>query len=161
MGANLTNILKWIGCGAALLLASPLAVLAGFGLFNAGFAFFAQTLSLAPGTPGRYVRVAYYARTWRSCSLESYIGIGSFFAHPKTSVGHRVYIGALCVLGQTNIGDRTQIASGVQILSGRRQHGRRNGRIEGSEGGVFEAGEVPPEKIRVSLKYSLSSYLER
>ena len=86
--------------------------------------FLRKPSSLAPGLPGSYLRVAYYAMTLRSCSLDSHIGMGSFFAHPQASVGHRVYIGSLCVLGQTNIGDRTQIASGVQILSGRRQHGR-------------------------------------
>ncbi len=131
--------LKRIAWAIALLLTFPWAVLAAFGRFNVGFAFFAQALSLAPGLPGSYLRVAYYSMTLRSCSLESHIGMGSFFAHPQASVGYRVYIGSLCVLGQTSIGDRTQIASNVQILSGRRQHGRsQDGRIEGAEEGVFE-----------------------
>ena len=139
MGANLRDVLKRIGWAAALSLTFPFAAFAGFGRFSVVFAFFGQALSMAPGIPGSYLRVAYYAMTLRSCSLESHIGIGSFFAHSKTSVGHRVYIGPLCVLGQTDIGDRTQIASGVQILSGRRQHGRRqDGRIEGAEQGLFE-----------------------
>jgi len=139
MGANLRDGLKRIGWAIALLLTFPWAVLAAFGRFNVGFAFFAQALSLAPGLPGSYLRVAYYAMTLRSCSLESHIGMGSFFAHSQASVGYRVYIGSLCVLGQTSIGDRTQIASSVQILSGRRQHGRsQDGRIEGAEEGIFE-----------------------
>src|ERR1039457_2245805 len=124
MGANLKDVVKRIGWAAALVLTVPWAVLAVFGCFKVGFVFFAQALSLAPGLPGSYLRVAYYAMTLRSCSLESHIGIGSFFAHSEASVGRRVYIGPLCILGQTNIGDRTQIASGVQILSGSRQHGR-------------------------------------
>jgi acetyltransferase-like isoleucine patch superfamily enzyme len=83
--------------------------------------------------------MAYYSMTLRSCPFDGHIGFGTFFAHAKASVGHRVYIGMLCVLGQTSIGDRTQIASGVQILSGRRQHGRgKDGRIQGAEHGVFE-----------------------
>jgi virginiamycin A acetyltransferase len=131
--------LKRIGWAVALVLTFPGAVLAAFGRFEGGFAFFAQALSLAPGLPGSYLRVAYYSMTLRSCSLDSHIGMGSFFAHPQASIGRRVYIGSLCVLGQTSIGDRTQIASGVQILSGRRQHGRdQDGRIEGAEQGVFE-----------------------
>jgi acetyltransferase-like isoleucine patch superfamily enzyme len=139
MGANPKNVVKVIGQAAALVLTFPWAVLAAFGRFEAGFAFCAQALSLAPGLPGSYLRVAFYAMTLRSCSLESYIGIGSFFAHSEASVGRRVYIGSLCVMGQTSIGDRTQIASGVQVLSGRRQHGRgQDGRIEGAENGVFE-----------------------
>jgi virginiamycin A acetyltransferase len=131
--------LKRIGWAVALVLTFPGAVLAAFGRFEGGFAFFAQALSLAPGLPGSYLRVAFYAMTLRSCSLNSHIGIGTFFAHSQASVGDRVYIGSLCILGQTSIGDRTQIASGVQVLSGRRQHGRsEDGRIEGAEEGVFE-----------------------
>lgn len=123
----------------ALIAAFPCALLAGFGRFESAFEFFAHIVAFAPGLPGSYLRVAYYAMTLRSCSQESHIGVGSFFAHPQASVGHRVYIGPLCVMGQTSIGDRTQIASGVQILSGRRQHGRsQDGRIEGAEEGVFE-----------------------
>ena len=143
MGANLRKVIKGICWAAALVFTLPWAVFAVFGRFKAGFAFCAQALSLAPGLPGSYVRVAYYAMTLRSCSLESHIGIGSFFAHSQASVGRRVYIGSLCVLGQTSIGDRTQIASGVQILSGRRQHGRsHDGRMEGAEQGVFEVVPV-------------------
>jgi virginiamycin A acetyltransferase len=140
MRADLRSVIKGVGRAAALVLTFPWAVLAAFGRFDAGFAFFAQALSLAPGLPGSYLRVAYYAMTLRSCSFESHIGIGSFFAHSQASVGHRVYIGSLCVMGLTEIGDRTQIASGVQILSGSRQHGRsQDGRIEGSEEGIFES----------------------
>jgi virginiamycin A acetyltransferase len=143
MRGSLRKIIKCIGWGVALLLSFPWAVLAAFGHFKAGFELFAQALALAPGIPGSYLRVAYYSMTLRSCSLESHIGIGSFFAHAHASVGHRVYIGSLCILGQTTIGDRTQIASGVQILSGRRQHGRSpDGRIEGAEEGVFEVISV-------------------
>lgn len=146
MRADLRGVIKSVGRAAALVLTFPWAVLAAFGRFEPGFAFSAQALSLAPGLPGSYLRVAYYAMTLRSCSFESHIGIGSFFAHSQASVGHRVYIGSLCVLGLTNIGDRTQIASGVQVLSGRRQHERsQDGRIEGSEGGAFEVVSIGPD----------------
>jgi virginiamycin A acetyltransferase len=131
--------IKRIAQVVALIAAFPFALLAGFGRIARAFEFFAHLVALAPGLPGSYLRVAYYAMTLRSCSLECHIGFGSFFAHAQASVGRRVYIGMLCVLGQTSIGDRTQIASGVQILSGRRQHGRsQDGRIEGAEHGTFE-----------------------
>jgi acetyltransferase-like isoleucine patch superfamily enzyme len=75
--------------------------------------------------------------TLRRCSPESYIGMGTFFAHPQASVERQVYIGSYCVLGRTSIGERTQIASGVQILSGSRQHARdQHGHI--SEGNFEE-----------------------
>jgi virginiamycin A acetyltransferase len=131
--------LKRIARFVALVIVFPAALLAGFGRFERVFEFFAHICALYPGLPGSYLRVAYYSITLRSCAPDCHIGLGSFFAHSKASVGNRVYIGPLCVLGQTDIGDRTQIASGVQILSGRRQHGRsQDGRIEGAEEGVFE-----------------------
>ena len=132
-------VLKRIAQAIALIVTFPLALLTAFGRIGRAFELFAHILALGPGLPGSYLRVAYYVMTLRSCSPDCHIGFGSFFAHSEASVGARVYIGMLCVLGQTKIGDRAQIASGVQILSGRRQHGRtQSGRMEGSEHGVFE-----------------------
>jgi acetyltransferase-like isoleucine patch superfamily enzyme len=37
-------------------------------------------------------------------------------------MGNRVGIGAYCVLGQVSLGDGTIMATGVQIISGSRQH---------------------------------------
>ena len=92
-----------------------------------------------PGLPGDYMRIAYYRLTLDECSLESRIQFGSFFAHPQAKVARGVYIGSYCVLGRTSIGERTQIASGVQILSGGQQHRRdAEGRISGAEHGIFE-----------------------
>jgi acetyltransferase-like isoleucine patch superfamily enzyme len=85
------------------------------------------------------MRIAYYCLTLEECSIESRIQFGSFFVHPKVRVAQGVYIGCYCVLGQTSIGERTQIASGVQILSGGQQHPRDSeGRIMGAEHGIFE-----------------------
>ncbi len=138
--------LKYAARAIALLLALPWAVFAAFGHFKGGFKFSAQALSLLPSLPGSYVRVAYYSMTLQSCSLGSHISMGSFFSDPHASVGRRVYIGPLCVIGRAHIGDRTQIAAGVQILSGRRQHGRtQDGRLEGSEKGVFQPISIGPD----------------
>jgi virginiamycin A acetyltransferase len=53
-------------------------------------------------------------------------------------VGERVYIGPYCVLGRAEIGDNTQVATAVQILSGRGQHVRDEaGRISGSQQDQF------------------------
>ena len=89
------------------------------------------------------MRIAFYKLTLKHCSLDSRIEFGSFFSHPSASIGEGVYIGAYCVLGRCSIGDRTQIASHVQILSGRRQHSRdASGKIRGSEEGEFERIEI-------------------
>jgi virginiamycin A acetyltransferase len=122
-----------------LALAFPLALSSGFGRLAPAFRFWAQSCALAPGLPGDYLRMAFYRLTLEECSIESRVEFGSFFAHPQAKVARGVYIGSHCVLGRTSIGERTQIGSGVQILSGKRQHPRdAEGRIMGSEHGIFE-----------------------
>jgi virginiamycin A acetyltransferase len=98
----------------------------------------------SPAFLGDYLRVAYYKLTLTECDLSSRISFGSFFAHPQVRLGAGVYIGPYCVLGQDHDRrPRTQIASGVQILSGSRQHARNEaGEITGAEGGEFAAVEI-------------------
>ena len=117
-----------------------MALTAGFGRFAAVFQFWGQTCALAPGLPGDYLRIAYYRLTLDECARESRIQFGSFFAQAQARVGEGVYIGPYCVLGRARIGARTQIASGVQILSGRQQHSRTaGGQLLGSDESSFEA----------------------
>lgn len=124
----------------------PVAALTLFGGLKGPYTFFAQALALAPGLAGDYARIAYYRLTLRRCPLGSRISFGSFFAHPESEVGEKVYIGAYCILGRCRIGDRTQIASQVQLLSGRRQHGRDpSGRLQGADHSAFERVEIGPD----------------
>src|SRR5215469_2859785 len=136
---NMKQVLKQCMHAVFLVLTLPLAAVAGFGRFVEGFRFSSQLCAIAPGVLGDYLRIAFYRLTLKDCSSNSRISFGSFFAHPSASVGEGVYIGAYCVLGSCSIGDRTQIASHVQVLSGRRQHTRdKEGRMMGSEAGEFE-----------------------
>jgi acetyltransferase-like isoleucine patch superfamily enzyme len=124
--------------GLTLVAVLPFAALAGFGRFSSVFQGFAQLAALMPGLLGDYLRVSYYILALRKCSLHSRVSFGSFFAQSSATVGRGVYIGAYCVLGACDIGERTQIASHVQILSGRHQHVRgADGRISGSNEGEF------------------------
>ncbi len=135
------RFVKGVANGVVLAVAFPPALLSGFGRVEWVFLLFAQTCALVPGILGDYLRIAYYKWTLTECPLDSRIQFGSFFAHPQARVGRGVYIGSYCVIGRSAIGDRTQIASGVQILSGRRQHARdAGGHILGSEHG--ELSEV-------------------
>jgi virginiamycin A acetyltransferase len=137
----LKGAIKIVLQGVFLALALPMALLAGFGRFESAFRFFAQLCALGPGLPGDYLRMAYYKLTLEACDLESRVEFGSFFAHPQVRLGRLVYIGSYCVLGRTSIGERTQVASGVQILSGRRQHARdQHGRL--LAGDLKEFGRV-------------------
>jgi len=124
--------------GLALLIVLPFATLAGFGRLSSAFQGFGQLFSLVPGLLGDYIRVAFCVLTLRECSLHSRISFGTFFARSSAVVGSGVYIGSYCVLGDCDIGERTQIAYHVQILSGRRQHQREvDGRILGAEEETF------------------------
>lgn len=132
--------LKFAANAVCLLLVLPAAALSGFGRLESVFVMFSQAFAMAPGIPGDYMRVAFYKLTLLDCSLASRIGFGSFFAHREATVGSRVYIGPYCVLGRVSIGPRSQIASGVQVLSGRHQHVRdSSGVISGSHEGEFVA----------------------
>ena len=131
-------MLKKLVVGVSLLLVAPAALVCGFGRIRWLYGFFAQSYALVPGLPGDYLRIAFYRLTLELCSLESRVSFGSFFAHPEASLDAGVYIGSYCILGRVKIGPRTQIASGVQVLSGKHQHARdANNRISGSDHGTF------------------------
>jgi virginiamycin A acetyltransferase len=134
----LKDILKPVAHRAFLAIAFIPALLSGFCRMEPMFAPFAQAFAATTGITGDYLRIACYKLTVDRCSLDSRIQFGSFFARARARIGRGVQIGSYCILGQTTIGDRTQIASGVQILSGRRQHQRdAEGRILGSDHGEF------------------------
>jgi acetyltransferase-like isoleucine patch superfamily enzyme len=134
---------KQIAQAAALAVAVLPALAAGFGRVRATYALFAHLFALAPGIVGDYLRAAYYRLTLAQSSFSCRISFGTFFAHADARVGATVYIGSYCVIGKARIGDRTQIASGVQILSGARQHARdESGAISGAEHGAFTAVEI-------------------
>jgi virginiamycin A acetyltransferase len=124
VGISMKMIAKRFLQSIFLCLALPAALLAGFGRMQVGFEFFAQAFALVPGLLGDYLRAAYYKLTLTACSLDCSIQFGSFFAHRQATVGRHVYIGAYCVLGMVDIGERTHIASAVQVLSGSHQHPR-------------------------------------
>jgi acetyltransferase-like isoleucine patch superfamily enzyme len=110
------------------------------------YTLFAHSCALAPGLPGDYLRIAFYKLTLGACSLTSRVSFGAFFAHTDAVVGANVYIGPYCIIGRTRIGDRTQIASAVQILSGKLQHVRdAEGRISGAEEGQFTPVTIGPD----------------
>jgi len=137
------RLLKALLGGVSLAVVFVPAALSLFGRIRWVYLLFANVCALAPGAPGNYLRVAYCRLTLEECPMASCIEFGSYFAHPETRVANGVYIGSYCILGRTSIGARTQIASGVQILSGRLQHARDDeGRIQGSDSGHFVRVEI-------------------
>jgi virginiamycin A acetyltransferase len=137
------KIVKAIARALFLALAFLPAASTGFGAWKPIYLLFAHVFALGPGLLGDYLRTAFYHLTLTSCAMSSRISFGAFFAHPEARVGERVYIGPYCVLGRADIGDNTQIASAVQILSGSGQHVRdQEGRISGSEHGAFTTVKI-------------------
>lgn len=131
------RIAKRLAALVARLITFPAACIAGFGRWHGGYLFFAQALAIIPGVPGSYLRVAYYAMTLERVGEGCHIAFGSFLAHPGSSLSDRVGIGGYCVLGLVQIGEGTLLASGVQILSGTKQHMRDGeGRLT-DEGRLF------------------------
>jgi virginiamycin A acetyltransferase len=88
------------------------------------YTIFAHSFSQFPGAPGNLLRAAFYKWSLRKCSLDTNIAFGTFFVTPDTEVAEFVSIGSYCVIGRCRIGAWTQIASHVEVTSGRHQHDR-------------------------------------
>jgi len=143
MKRSLKEAFKYLARLAAAGAVAPVALLSCFGRVGSLYQLGAQALSTMPGVPGDYLRTSYYRFTLLTFGASSRIQFGSYFPHRDVRVGDGVYIGSYCILGRVEIGDHTQIASGVQILSGRHQHGRdERGQIQGSHLGEFRTVKI-------------------
>lgn len=140
------RLAKLILLGLSFLVVVLPAAISGFGRWKNLYTFFAHSYALVPGILGDYLRISFYQLTLAECSLSSRVSFGTFFVHPEAKLGPNVYIGSYCVIGTSVIGERSQIASGVQILSGKRQHLRNEkGEISGAEKGSFETITIGPD----------------
>ena len=81
------------------------------GVFN----FCATLISLIPGMVGQYLRASFYMQTLSKCSYDLAIGFCSFFSHPDSQVGYRVYIGSFSIIDPAFLEDDTLISSRVLI----------------------------------------------
>jgi acetyltransferase-like isoleucine patch superfamily enzyme len=82
-----------------------------------------QTLALAPGLIGRYLRVAFLRCTLASCDASAAVEFGTLFSRVDARIGRNVYIGPCCHIGFACIEEDVLVASGVQIPSGAQTHG--------------------------------------
>jgi acetyltransferase-like isoleucine patch superfamily enzyme len=115
--------LQRVVLGVCFVLTAPLVLLYKILRTKELFTGQGQLLALIPGKVGSYVRVSYYAMTLQRCSINGYIGFGSYIAHPETELGAGYYIGAYSIIGTARISDHVTIGSHVSILSGKNQHG--------------------------------------
>ncbi len=82
-----------------------------------------ERIARVPGMLGIYVRQAFYSRVLDRVGIDVHFGFMSLFSKRQATLGNRVYIGRFCTIGWAEIGDDVMLADGVQILSGRHQHG--------------------------------------
>ena len=83
-----------------------------------------ERIARVPGLLGVYSRQAYYRHALAGVGQDVYFGFMTLFSKRTARIGDRVYIGRFCTVGDANIEDDAMLADGVQVLSGRHQHGR-------------------------------------
>ena len=120
--------LKWIVRAAGVFLALPYFVLYTLARPVLGrdraLSASSEAVSLLPGLIGLHVRHAFYRWTLRRVGADVHFGFLSLLSKAEAQIGDRVYIGRMCTIGWAEIGPDALLADGVQILSGRRQHGQ-------------------------------------
>ena len=87
------------------------------------FNLISESIAKVPGVFGVYARQAYYRCVLQHVGADVYFGFMSLLSKPGAIIGDRVYIGRFCTIGLVELGDDVMLADGVQVLSGRHQHG--------------------------------------
>lgn len=87
------------------------------------FSHASERLARIPGLLGIYTRQAFFRQAAGGVGSDVHFGYMSLLSKPEITIGQRVYIGRFCTLGHAKLGDDVMLADGVQILSGRHQHG--------------------------------------
>jgi acetyltransferase-like isoleucine patch superfamily enzyme len=87
------------------------------------FPGWSQFYSLFPGLMGAYLRRAFYRLVLPRCGEDACLSFGTVFSHPAAQIGHKVYTGVYCCLGDVTLEDDVLIGSHVSIMNGGAQHG--------------------------------------
>lgn len=122
-----TKIFKAIAGAVGEVLAAPYTVADGLlrPLLGADHAWATATEAIAkiPGVFGVYARQAFYRRRLAHMGCDVHFGFMSTISKRQAVIGDRVHIGRFCSIGLAELADEVLLADGVQILSGRHQHG--------------------------------------
>ena len=137
------NILKLITSGTCRVLLLPLlALVRVMELFiksDQPFQLGAHSVSLIPGVIGNYFRKEYYRLTLARCAPDVCIEFGTIINQATVELGHRVYIGLRCSIGECVIEDDAIIGSNVDIISGKNQHNfERTDMVMREQGGALK-----------------------
>ncbi len=109
-----------------------------------GFILASERIAKRSGQLGVYIRQAFYRRTLAGVGEDVHFGFMSLFSKRQAALGNRVYIGRFCTVGWAEIGDDVMLADGVQILSGRHQHGS-----EAHEGETLKDNEQSFSRVTI------------
>ncbi len=122
------GLLKTLGRTVGLMLATPTLIGYAACLVLLGkqraFTLASERLAVRGGLLGVYAREAFYRYTTAGVGRDVCFGFMSVFSKPAVRLGQRVYVGRFCSVGLAEIHDDVMLADGVQVLSGRHQHGR-------------------------------------
>jgi acetyltransferase-like isoleucine patch superfamily enzyme len=112
-------------------------------------AFIAASESIAriPGMLGIYARQAFYKSTLARAGTDIHFGFMSLLSKTQATLGDRVYIGRFCTIGWAEIGEDVMLADGVQVLSGRHQHGSQA--AAGAPGHTLRDNEQTFSKVTI------------
>ncbi|MBL8604385.1 MAG: hypothetical protein JNK72_20840 [Myxococcales bacterium] len=87
------------------------------------FQAYSQALAMLPGRLGDQLRRAFYRAVFERVDPSALIEWGTVFTKRDAVIGRGVYVGARCMLGRVTLEDHVTVASNVDILSGKHQHG--------------------------------------
>jgi acetyltransferase-like isoleucine patch superfamily enzyme len=123
---DLKSTLKALGNMVALALVAPVwlgyaALAAVFGAERI-FPGASQLISLAPGVTGQYLRRAFYWLALPECGRDVCIAFQTVLSHPTARLGHHVYVGVGCMVGDATLGENVLMGSHASIINGARQH---------------------------------------
>lgn len=142
------TLVKLAGQAVGLLFALPHLVAYWVGCRTIGpekaFRGSSERIAATAGTIGVYARQWFYGCTLAEVGDDVYFGYMSMFSKQDARVGDRAYIGRFCSVGLADLGEEAVLADGVQVLSGRHQHGTGDGR--------YEHGDLRFEKVTVGAR---------
>jgi len=142
------NIIKTIGRCVGVLMALPYLV--GYMLLRPvlgaehAYGVVSESVSKVSGVFGVYTRQVFYRYFLARVGSDVYFGFMSLFSKRWAAVGDGVYIGRFCVIGYAELGDQVMLADGVQVLSGRHQHGSSS-----EDGGSLRDNPQQFEKVTI------------
>lgn len=111
----------------ALVLVSPCALLCWLEHHlrpssEAVFVFWTHAFAMLPGTPGLFLRRAFYRWALERCDEEVTIEFGALFSRRSARLDAGVYVGAYALIGSAWLQENSMIGSRASLLSGGRHH---------------------------------------